>query len=954
VTLSLRDERSVGAEAELVLDEDLVSPRDLQRELWKPDQLGETLLRALRTLCDETDTVAEFRATLAMEHNVDALDGAYASAAAGAMSSNLQAGRLLEFSRQLGGTISADLRSSLEDVRRGPVQVLAASEVDATVALEMTSEWWQTAKSTQRVRFLRHLQQLTPGVDVQIIGSKLVQRRLLSSHADELPASVSERAQSRLFGTSPSPLTRTEEVRDQALALLDELGDGHVDWPRLATLLEPAAERRSYDDLEADVRLDMLREAVRQFVSRCRDRGLVESMSINGEPYVRLTRVGLAALAEHPDVDVGEARAGSSLPACGWSTDVSTHGADPQDCGGGSPGVSNPPNSCDSTVLSHTCGNRPGDRPDDEAATAAAGGSEDPSREVVEAKFLSLDEHHAAAAAAPASGFALSSRPLDDRPDVRAGSWSFDEDRNEVVVRGQASSVMALTMTRLCAALLSDKAMHQVLKPSNLDGGPAETALRGLAVSNDHVLRHGACLGWLRRQDANGDDYHQRLEQARRDLLASAGDLDVRDLDEDHAGVVLSKAHGLFGTVCRIYDLLGIDVVVDLEIPNYVAGDEDGRADLARCLGKATACASRYGVYSANRVLWEPRGEKREETLGTPSVDVDDPVGTVNPSWVLSGPKTDLLQEDVSKIDWTLHLQEDGKHFAEFLLRMDVVDGDRREALAEAASRLMSFGDLEETRAAVSLLAAFTSNTLDASRALWMLSGDEDEPRELDFVDVRSALAMFGDRYDPTRLLEDVGGRTVSKVAAALLDAEQPLSKAELATAADVSKQSISDNSEYFDQLEAAGLLDVSRGGPGKPSEWRIHLPFRVERHDSTCPTPGVSAGKYGFDRIDNASGAVFEVLTALADELGHDLPMDFGGPLVLEAVSGLVSDREVDPLLEEYPAYRPLAELVVHLEGFADPPELTLSTSESIELGADPSPASVQTSLDATTAAAD
>lgn len=697
----------------------------------------------------------------------------------------------------------------------------------------------QRAISTQIVRLLRHLQQLTSGVDAQIIGSALSQRKLISSHADELPASVSERAQSRLFGVSPNPLTRAEEVRDQAVNVLDDLGTTHVDWPRLATLLEPATERRSYDDLEAEVRLDLSRDGIRQFASRCRTRGLVETLSIHGTHYVRLTCLGLASLTQHPDVDVDDHRGHTASSACGWSTDEGSHGAKPQDCGGETRFVSNPSNSCDSTVLSHTRGDAPPDRPDDEGPEAVTGGSDARSRDAVETSFLSLDEHHAAGAAAPSSGFALSSRPLDDRDGLRGGSWSFDEDCNEIVVRGRASSLMAFTATRLCAALLSDKALHQVLTPENLDGGPAETALRGLAVSNDHVLRTGACLGWLRRQDANGDAYHARLERARQQLFASAGNLDTSNLDEEHAALVLRKALGLFGTIVRIYDLLGIDVVVDLEIPSYVAGDDDGRAALAKHRGKMTAVASRYGVYSANRVLWEPRDRKREQTLGTPTVDASDPVGTVNPRWVLSGPNVDLLQEDLADLQEALDLQEDGEHFAEFLLELDVVDGDRREAVAAAASRLMSFGDLEETRAAISLLRLFTSNTLDASRALWMLSGEEDHPRELDLVDVRSALAMFADDYDETRLLEDVGGPTVSKVVAALLDAERSLSKSELADAAGVSTQSISNNSDHFDRLEAAGLLDVSRGGPGKPSEWWIRLLFRVERHDSGAPNRG-------------------------------------------------------------------------------------------------------------------
>jgi len=52
-------------------------------------------------------------------------------------------------------------------------------------------------KSNQRATLIRYLRRLTPGVRIRIIGSQLVQRKLIRVHGDLLPVSVTERARSR-------------------------------------------------------------------------------------------------------------------------------------------------------------------------------------------------------------------------------------------------------------------------------------------------------------------------------------------------------------------------------------------------------------------------------------------------------------------------------------------------------------------------------------------------------------------------------------------------------------------------------------------------------------------------------------------------------------------------------------------------------------------------------------
>ncbi|WP_244209991.1 hypothetical protein [Haloarcula quadrata] len=77
----------------------------------------------------------------------------------------------------------------------------------------------------------------------------------------------------------------------------------------------------------------------------------------------------------------------------------------------------------------------------------------------------------------------------------------------------------------------------------------------------------------------------------------------------------MRNAHGLLGTVSRIYDMLGIDVTRVLKVPDWAVEDGTRRDNLAKMIAIQTAVSSRYGLYSAYRVLYEDREEKRSQRL---------------------------------------------------------------------------------------------------------------------------------------------------------------------------------------------------------------------------------------------------------------------------------------------------------------------------------------------------
>ncbi|MFC7059926.1 hypothetical protein [Halovenus salina] len=162
-----------------------------------------------------------------------------------------------------------------------------------------------------------------------------------------------------------------------------------------------------------------------------------------------------------------------------------------------------------------------------------------------------------------------------------------------------------------------------------------------------------------------------------------------------------------------------VDVVRELQFPNGAPVDESDRCDLRTFLGVASSVGSRYGAYSGYRVLHESRPEKREQLLSEPNVDPMDPEGTLLGSWVLTGEGVADLEETLSYSSADLELQEDSENFAPFVLTGSVVDGNRRRAVAEAVTRILSFKDgLRPERQAISVLAGLSSDLVAAADAV--------------------------------------------------------------------------------------------------------------------------------------------------------------------------------------------------------------------------------------------
>jgi len=925
--------------ADVELDDPPVSRPELWRRIVVPEAFWSALDDALQAFVEDASDTWELNETLRAATTPEFADAAtqYVTATA---SDERGAEKEREFRRQARNLGGYGVDTSLEDVRDGPLALLQAADVVPDVVLNIDADWLDGVTSTQLRRWLSFLPVLATGCAVRVVVSPIAARRLVRSHAGKLPAdSVQQLAQpsgsacdhARVGDRTPLPGDR--ELARDALDALDR------DGPLLAVLrvlATTADQMLTYDALDRHVLLeDAPRATWRSRLSRLRDLGVVDRQEWAGVAHHRLTTAGLLVVQE----DAEERGEEPPTLGSGWETEHTEQTPEPHstatDAAGADgareervrrgddgadealSGRSVPPKSSSEGRVPIRGQDCPRDA---EGRDAAAEG-----REVAESGRetgrpgkegrMRPDRHAALYSVTNGADVVTCNRPVDS---VSGRRTRYDEDREEVSVSVDYSDDVAVLAVRLCAALTEGDAWNSALSQERLDGAGGDLA--GLVTSNPYILRKGRCLGYLANEDANGHDFRERLHKERRALLAMLDDLRGEDGEfrADIASEVARRAHGLLGTLAQLYDLLGIDIVREIRVKNYRRDVHDRRRILVKFLSSAIPKSARYGHYSAYRVLYEPRSEKRcnDNTLGQPDTRGDE-TGEHIGSWVISGPGADDLRPDLEGCAGREYdLQEDAENFAAFEVPVVVEDGWRRDAIATAVNRVGVGKNLEGTRATISTLAALLGSVHDVAAAIWGL-GAEDEFREIDLAELRPALG----RLPADRILPGVGGSTVSRVVAALLAVDEPLSASMLAERADVSTQSLRDNR---DVLEAVGLVDVTEQGAGRASLWRFRLPFKSERFDDVperepeeYPGEGSVLRPSALlqERDPRVSEAVLAVLEGPLVALGVDVYDS-------EEWQDLVTDYRLDSLAAEqladrWPWVRPWMDVIAALLGW-------------------------------------
>lgn len=902
--------------ADMVVHEP-TNARGLHQELFATDSpLQGMLLEAAGALADEDGGKRNALITrleqVSGDHNsaggsfvsliVDALDG----------------GNVFAFKKlvsQLGGNTFLDVRTGLPDIYHGPFALLRAVDVTPKIVVRLTADLFDTDSVARETRenLIEYLTELGRACDVRLIGTGLVQTRLIQEHRELLPISVIESSVARLATHQLS-----DDAKTLAVDALAAIKYSDTAWDVLHVICEGRTDSAHYCDLRNDQRLNFGRSRLSQCLSTLEDHDLILTEGPQNDKYAIATQAGTAALesleaqiGKQADLDkfgdAAESEGVSETPNC--CADPCTP-ADSRGEGSAS-GLPAPKGGS-----SATAGGSSASAPQEQARSAVRNYSEG----FAAVEMLDRWEHEATVAAAPAGGVGFDDVPiggvnteafaewsvgrLDDK---RSPIYSFDTCKDELVVGAEWHQPLQFGVA-LARSLLSPAAFQQVLTVDRLDGKAGD--LDALLDGDKAALRDKRCLAWL-KQAYSAEEYRGALQKAVSRLTDLTHDVNTGEFSDEQRVLrreILQLAHGLIGTAVGIYDLLDVDVTRVVRVPGRFSSNmgPTDRENLRHFMVRASTISSIMGAYTQSRVQFETDEQKRESIGAAPEVDMADPTGTHIGQWTLVGHGVTEFRDELAHAlshpeDYDLELQTDAKNYQDWVLEMPLEDSFRRECVAQAVTRSLRNRSIRPTRHAVSVMQAFTGSVHDVAKALYYLGSENDRKVRVD--DLKFALS----RLPTSRILPSARGSTKSKVVSALICSAMPLSQRDLVERAGVTAQSFRNNR---DELEAFGVIretkagwvvcltyrdvdfdDVAEDGVADALPWFAVLDEESHSRDRTRATAG---------REESVQGVLYEAMLVLEslETVGNpDHP-------VAGAMYGVLTPEDFEAVLENRPSY--------------------------------------------------
>ncbi|PHQ47200.1 plasmid replication protein RepH [Halorubrum sp. C3] len=250
--------------------------------------------------------------------------------------------------------------------------------------------------------------------------------------------------------------------------------------------------------------------------------------------------------------------------------------------------------------------------------------------------------HQRFATVAADDSITLVDDPLDAFEDGRVAYLSHTETETLVVL--QWGGPLA-TLGRLASALLSEKALSEILTPTRL-GNKFEN-ITNSAKDTPRIIQRGHQVGWFSDDEATYQAWRDRITTVRDQLLARLAELTNSD-DTAARSDLFADLHGLIASVTQLYQALGIDLTTTLRVPDTaaLARNPTTRSDFCTFLAKTVPKQSVYGIHSGYRLLFEDRPAKLRRRLPY-DVDPTDHLD-LTMSWVIAGPTITELHDEIT------------------------------------------------------------------------------------------------------------------------------------------------------------------------------------------------------------------------------------------------------------------------------------------------------------------
>ncbi|WP_233565452.1 plasmid replication protein repH [Halorubrum sp. Atlit-26R] len=407
---------------------------------------------------------------------------------------------------------------------------------------------------------------------------------------------------------------------------------------------------------------------------------------------------------------------------------------------------------------------------------------------------------------------------IDDHPqpldDGRIAYLSHIDDETLVVL--QWGGPLA-TLGRLAGALLSEKALSNILTPTRLGQEFEAIDEPSQTVPTARILRRGHQIGWCSDAEITYDAWRERITTVRDRLLAQVAELTHSD-DTAARSDLLKDLHGLIASATQLYHAVGIDLTTTIRVPDTgaLARNQTRLQNLCEFLAKTAPKQSVYGVHSGYRMLFEDRPAKLCRRL--PYEPEHDATMDLTMSWVVTGPTITECHDEISttltrELTTVREAIADGTEHAP-TLEIPVIDGTTYPAIRRVIDEVTMTHDAQWTpreRQRLVRLCLRSFGPADTSSACpydvvasLLRALNESRTPTLGAVE-RAAATLPLERFRPDLT------PTATKLYATLLRANGPLGRSELIEHADISASSY--DRRLSDVRDLDRVTPVQQGG---------------------------------------------------------------------------------------------------------------------------------------------